>query len=137
MPSGSTGVYGREPKNDVIAYQIRQSFKPGEVTPEEANRIGYELAKRFLKERHAFFVPPIAIRLIFTTTSSSTPPRWTAGEIPGFLGSGKAVARLSDLICLEHGLSVIENPKRGGTSYKSWLGDRARPSPARPAARGH
>ena len=41
---------------DVIAYQIRQSFKPGEVTPEEANRIGYELAKRFLKERHAFFV---------------------------------------------------------------------------------
>ena len=47
---------GREPKNDVIAYQIRQSFKPGEVTPEEANRIGYELAKRFLKERHAFFV---------------------------------------------------------------------------------
>ena len=40
----------------MIAYQIRQSFKPGEVTPEEANRIGYELAKRFLKERHAFFV---------------------------------------------------------------------------------
>ena len=50
------------------------------------------------------------------------------GKFRDFLGSGKAVARLSDLICLEHGLSVIENPKRGGTSYKSWLGDRARPS---------
>lgn len=28
-----------------------------------------------------------------------------------FLCSGRAVARLSDVICLEHRLSVIENPK--------------------------
>ena len=47
---------GRDQKNDVIAYQVRQSFKPGEVTPEEANRIGYEFAERFLKGRHAFIV---------------------------------------------------------------------------------
>ena len=47
---------GRTPKNDVIAYQVRQSFRPGEVTPEEANRIGYEFAKRFLKDRFAFVV---------------------------------------------------------------------------------
>lgn len=33
---------GREQASDVIAYQIRQSFKPGEVTPEEANQLGYE-----------------------------------------------------------------------------------------------
>ena len=39
---------GREQKSNVIAHQIRQSFKPGEVTPEEANQIGYELAMRFL-----------------------------------------------------------------------------------------
>ena len=44
------------PKKDVIAYQVWQSFKPGEVTPEEANRIGYELAERFLKGKHAFLV---------------------------------------------------------------------------------
>ena len=31
---------GRWYNNEVIAYQIRQSFKPGEVTPEEANEIG-------------------------------------------------------------------------------------------------
>ena len=36
-------------KGDIIAYQIRQSFLPGEVTPEEANQIGYELAMRFTK----------------------------------------------------------------------------------------
>ena len=34
-------ITGREHKNDVIAYQIRQSFKPGELTPEQANEIGY------------------------------------------------------------------------------------------------
>ena len=37
-------ITGRRIHNEVIAYQLRQSFKPGEVTPEEANRIGYELA---------------------------------------------------------------------------------------------
>ena len=31
---------GHESQNEIIAYQIRQSFKPGEVTPEEANKIG-------------------------------------------------------------------------------------------------
>jgi hypothetical protein len=41
---------GREQgRNDVIAYHVRQSFRPGEITPEEANRIGYEIAMRFTK----------------------------------------------------------------------------------------
>ena len=35
--------------DDVIAYHVRQSFKPGEITPEEANRLGVEFAKRFTK----------------------------------------------------------------------------------------
>lgn len=47
---------GRRQKSDVIAYQVRQSFRPGEVTPEEANKIGYEFAERFLKGKHAFIV---------------------------------------------------------------------------------
>ena len=33
---------GREQQSDVIAYQVRQSFKPGEITPEDANRVGAE-----------------------------------------------------------------------------------------------
>ena len=39
-------VTGREQRRDadVLCYQIRQAFKPGEITPEEANRIGYETA---------------------------------------------------------------------------------------------
>lgn len=49
-------ITGRHQSRNIIAYQIRQSFKPGEVTPELANKIGFELAKRFTKGNHAFLV---------------------------------------------------------------------------------
>ena len=51
-------VTGREQRRDadVLCYQIRQSFLPGEITPEEANRVGYETAMRWTKGKHAFFV---------------------------------------------------------------------------------
>ncbi len=114
---------GREQKNDVIAYQIRQSFKPGEITPDEANRVGYELASRFLKGKHAFIVCTHTDRrhvhnhIIFNSTSLDCTRKFR-----DFLGSGRAVARLSDLICLEHGLSIIEKPKRFTRDhYGKWL----------------
>lgn len=120
---------GREQRNDVIAYQVRQSFKPGEVTPEEANKIGFEFAQRFLKGKHAFIVAThtdkkhIHNHIIWNSTSLDCKHKFR-----DFLGSGKAVARLSDTICMEHKLSVIENPKRGNHSYNKWLGDKAQPS---------
>jgi len=46
----------RRGKDDVLAYHLRQSFRPGEITPEEANRIGCELAKRFTHGQHAYVV---------------------------------------------------------------------------------
>lgn len=122
-------ITGRTHKNDVIAYQIRQSFKPGEVTPDEANRLGYELAVRFLKGKHAFLVAThcdkqhVHNHIIFNSTTLDC-----HGKFRDFLGSGKAVARLSDLVCMEHHLSVIENPRLGNHSYKKWLGSNAKPS---------
>ncbi len=43
-------------EDDVIAYHLRQSFVPGEITPVEANRLGCELVKRFTKGKHAYIV---------------------------------------------------------------------------------
>ena len=43
-------------KDDVIAYHMRQSFLPGEITPEEANRMGQELARRFTHGNHAYII---------------------------------------------------------------------------------
>ena len=100
---------GRRQKNDVIAYQIRQSFKPGEVTAEEANKIGYEFAERFLKGKHAFIVATHTDRehihnhIIYNSTALDGTRKFR-----DFFFSALAVQRLSDMICLEHQLSVIE-----------------------------
>ena len=100
---------GRSQKRDVIAYQIRQSFKPGEITPEEANQVGYELAMRFTKGKHAFLVAThidrqhIHNHVLFNSTSLDGTRKFR-----DFFLSGLAVQRLSDQICLEHQLSVIE-----------------------------
>lgn len=120
---------GREQENDVIAYQFRQSFKPGEVTAEEANRIGYEFAERFLKGRHAFIVCThinrhhIHNHVIWNSTTLDC-----SRKFRNFWNSTKAVRRLSDTICMEHGLSVIENPAQKGMTYDKWLGGSAKVS---------
>ena len=100
---------GRRQKSDIIAYQIRQSFKPGEITAEEANKVGYELAMRFTKGKHAFVVATHTDRqhihnhVIFNSTALDGTRKFR-----DFFFSALAVQRLSDLICLEHQLSVIE-----------------------------
>ena len=102
----------RQPKGDVIAYQIRQSFKPGEITPEEANEVGYETGMRFTKGKHAFIVATHVNRvhihnhIIFNSTNLECDRKFR-----DFWFSGIALQRLSDIICLEHGLSVIPKVK--------------------------
>ena len=120
---------GRESEHDIIAYQFRQSFKPGEATAEEANRIGYEFAERFLKGRHAFIVCThinrhhIHNHVIWNSTNLDCTRKFR-----NFWYSTNAVRKLSDIICIEHGLSVIEKPGRKGLSYVKWLGNKAKPS---------
>ena len=93
---------------DVIAYQVRQSFRPGEITAEEANKVGYEFAMRFLKGKHAFIVATHVDRahihnhIIFNSTALDGTHKFN-----NFWLSYLAVQRLSDLICLEHQLSTI------------------------------
>lgn len=108
-------ITGREYKGDIIAYQIRQSFKPGEITPEEANAIGYETAMRFTKGQHAFICcthvdkAHIHNHVIFSSVNLSCDRKFRDSW---FCGIG--LRHLSDMICLEHGLSVIEPYKNKG-----------------------
>ena len=104
--------------DDVIAYHVRQSFRPGEITPEEANRLGVEFAKRFTKGNHAFVVcthidkSHIHNHIIWSSVSLEYDRKFR-----NFWGSTKAVRRLSDTICIENGLSIVENPNPHGKSY--------------------
>lgn len=101
-------ITSRRQKHEVIAYQIRQSFKPGEITPEEANRLGHELALRFTKGKYAFIVATHTDRahvhnhIVFNSTSIDA-----TRKFKNFWLSSFALQRVSDLICLENGLSVI------------------------------
>ena len=102
-------ITGRSQKRGVIAYMIRQSFKPGEITPEEANKVGYELAMRFTKGKHTFFVAThtdkkhIHNHIFFNSTTLDC-----TRKFKNFYLSGRAVQKLSDMICVENSLSLIE-----------------------------
>lgn len=99
----------RVPTHDVIAYQIRQSFKPGEITPEEANAIGYELAMKFTKDAYAFIVAThtdkahIHNHIIFNSTNLACDRKFK-----NFFLSSFVIQRISYRLCLEYGLSVIK-----------------------------
>ncbi len=122
-------VTGREQKNDadILFYQIRQSFPPGETDPETALKIGHDLAMRWTKSRHAFFVvshvdrPHPHVHIYYNSTSLDCTRKFR-----DFLGSARALRRLSDRICIENDLSVIANPKLHSKGkykhYGAWLG---------------
>ena len=114
-------------KDDVIAYHMRQSFLPGEITPEEANRMGQELARRFTHGNHAYIVAThtdkqhIHNHIIFHSVNLDCNRKFR-----NFFNSTRALHKLSDTICIENGYSIVADPKRHGQAYNKWLGDRAK-----------
>lgn len=115
--------------DDVIAYHLRQAFKPGEVTPEEANQIGRELALKLTKGNHAFVVCThidkhhVHNHIIINSTTLDCQKKFR-----NFWGSTWAIRRMNDKLCLEHGLSIVEDPKPSRTHYGTWLGNKKQPS---------
>jgi len=128
-------ITGREQKKDadVLCYQIRQSFVKGETDAETALKIGYDLAMRWTKGKHAFFVvahidrPHPHVHIYYNSTALDYTQKFR-----DFKGSARAVRRLSDRICLENGLSYIANPKLHSKGkykhYGQWLGDNRQPT---------
>ncbi len=108
-------------KKDVIAYSAWQAFMPGEVTPEEAHRIGRAFAEEALKGRYAFVVcthtdhPHIHNHII-----------WNANTLDGTekFRSTRAVFRemweVSDRLCRERNLSVQPHGRRRQSLDKEW-----------------
>ena len=93
-------ITGRSQKeHDVIAYHLRQSFKPGEITPELANKIGYELAMSLTKGKHAFIVcthvdkEHVHSHIVFNSTALDCTRKFN-----NFWGSSFAVRKISDAV---------------------------------------
>jgi len=116
-------------KKDVLMYHLRQSFKPGEITPEEATRIGYELAMRFTKGKHAFIVAThIDQKHVHCHIEFNSIALDGSRKFRNPYWSSKIIQRISDHICIENGLSIVENPKPSRGHYGTWLGDKKEPT---------
>ena len=122
-----TNITGREPQHgrDIIAYQIRQAFLPGEITPEQANKVGYELAMRFTGGQHQFIVAThidkahVHNHIIFNSTTLDCTHKFN-----NYKDSAEVVREMSDRLCLENDLSIIENPAPKGKHYAEWKAER-------------
>lgn len=118
---------GREIENEVLVYHVRQAFKPDEITPEEANEIGKELASRMTNDQFAYIVAThidkhhVHNHIVICSTALDCQHKYRDVK-----RSGKDLAQLSDAICEEHQLSVIRDPQNKTVSYDEWQGNQRR-----------
>ena len=95
-------------KGTNLGRHLIQAFEPGEVTPEEAHRIGMELAREVLGGKYEFVLTTHIDRdhvhnhLIFNAVSFQDHKHYHSNK-----RSYHFIRRTSDRICKEHGLSVI------------------------------
>ena len=94
-----------------VAYHCYQSFKPGEVTPEQCHRLGVELAECMWGDKYQVLVATHLDRdhlhnhLVCCSVSFIDGKKFNDNK-----AAYSRLRRLSDDICLENGLSVIEKP---------------------------
>lgn len=103
-----------------VAYHAYQSFKEGEITPDEAHAIGVQLAKEMWGDRFQIVVAThvnthcVHNHIVINSVSFND-----GRKFHDCRDMYKQFRDTSDRICLEHGLSVIKEPK--GRSVGSYL----------------
>ena len=115
------GKVGR--KNSVLAYHLVQSFKDFETTPEIAHKCGLELAERLFADKYEVVVAThldhkhLHNHLLINAVSYVDGSKYRNNFKDYFID----IRGISDAICRENCLSVIEHPKRRGMHYGEWL----------------
>ena len=101
-----------------VAFHAYQSFAPGEVTPEEAHQIGVQLAGELWGDRFQVVIATHLDRDHLHNHFAINSVSFADGK--RFHSDAKSLhhfQEVSDRLCREHGLSVIEHPKQGGTRH--------------------
>ena len=115
------GKAGR--KNSVLAYHLVQSFKDFETTPEIAHKCGLELAERLFADKYEVVVAThldhehLHNHIIINAVSYLDGYKYRNNFKDYFID----IRGISDQICIENCLSVIEHPKHRGMHYGEWL----------------
>lgn len=117
------GQYGKE--NGYIAWHGYQSFKPDEVTPEQAHQIGLQTAKEMWGDKYQIIVTThldkdhLHNHFCFNSVSFLDGKKYNYSKT-----EQRKLRDVSDRICMEHGLSVIENPRKA-PSRQVWLDEKS------------
>lgn len=106
-----------------VAYHGFQSFKPGEVTPEEAHVIGMETAKKMWGEEYQIVVTTHlntdSLHNHFVINSVSFK---TGRKFENHVSDHYKLREISDAVCQEYGKSVLKNAKfYGGEKGAYWV----------------
>lgn len=110
-------------KNAVLAYHLVQSFKDFETTPEIAHKCGLELAERLFADKYEVVVAThldhkhLHNHLIINSVSYADGYKYRNNFKDYFID----IRGISDAICIENCLSVIDHPQRRGMHYAEWL----------------
>lgn len=123
-----------EKTDGVIAYHGYQSFAEGEVTPDTAHEIGKALAKELWGNRYQVLITThldkdshIHNHFVINTVSYVDGKKYHRTKQDYY-----RMREVSDRLCKEYGLSVIEKPKTKGKSYAEWKAE----FEGRPTVRG-
>ena len=117
----------------VLAYHIIQSFSPGEATPDQVHEIGCEFARRFLADRFECTVSThldkghLHNHIVVNSVSYADGKMFRNNFDTYYHG----IRQVSDELCRENRLSVIETDGKG-KSYDEWLSGQA----GKPTIRG-
>ena len=122
-------------EDGTVAYHGYQSFAPGEATPEIAHRIGVELAQRLWGDRYQVVVAThlekenhLHNHFVLNTVSFLDGIKYFRSAI-----DYHDMREISDALCKEYGLSIIQNPQPGKSKqYGEWRAEQEQ----RPTWRG-
>ena len=125
--------FGKE--NGTVAYHGYQSFAPDEATPEMAHEIGVKLATRLWGDRYQVIVAThldkenhLHNHFVLNTVSFADGIKYHRTR-----KDYHEMQTVSDELCREYGLSVIEHPQQGrGKQYGEWRAEQEQ----RPTWRG-
>ena len=111
------------------AYHLIQSFYPGEVSYEEAHRIGVELADKVLEGKYAYVVTTHIDKehchnhIIFCAADHIHYDKYHDCKKTYY-----QIRNLSDELCREHYLSVIEPGEKRGQKHIEWQAEKTNSS---------
>ncbi|MDE6950952.1 MAG: relaxase/mobilization nuclease domain-containing protein [Lachnospiraceae bacterium] len=108
------------------AFHLIQAFLPGEVSYDEAHQVGIELADRLLEGKYSYIVSThidknhLHNHIIFCAADNIEHKKYHDCRQTYY-----HIRRLSDELCAEHNLSVIQPGNKRGKKYNEWQAEKS------------